>query len=708
MAKRKRKTTPSKAKEAASASAAADLLSASTEPLFARRDLLFPLIAFVALLVLYVATLAPSVVGGDSGELLASALSGGVPHPPGYPLFALLARLFGALPLGPSPAWRVNLLSAVSTAAAGGLVCAVVLLWTRRAAAALVAAALFGTSSEVWLHATSVEVFGLNVMFVALAFLLWLGVERTRRRGLVLCLAFASGLAMCNHHTFLFVGAPLCLRSFWVTRRQLGVRGTALAVVLGLLGLSPYAYLWFASASSAAVSWGDLGTLNDFFGHILRRAYGTFSMGHASKGSAFVDQGTFFPTLGHMAGLATVRLLWVGMPLALYGFYMAFRDKSERRLAWVLGLVLGFYVTSFSALSNLSTSQALYLSVLARFFIQSDCMLAIASGLGFAKLARLLEERWPAGRGWVGYVGAGLAFVAGVVFHLDHASQRNNTVFPDFVRAAFASLPRDAIVITMGDHLTGSIFYYHEIEKLRPDVIHLDRELLGTPWYPQRKRRLHPELFLPPGAYGPRGYPIKQLLDGNAPRPVVVIDRLETWDQSWKDGYKLVTNGLVHPLVPSAEFPSFEEWVRRDRRAMGSYDVMPALTSRQGSWEEALGHLVLAAQGGRAHLALVYSHDQGNDPGPARYGVALLEDLLAKAGGEQRLAVASKPGVHKMEPSANVWKDLGIGYEILSKIDASYLPKVLIAYEKFVERAPANDADLPVARKYVDAHHPKR
>jgi len=85
---------------------------------------LTPLVAFLALLVLHVATLAPSVMGGDGGELVSAALTGGVPHPPGYPLLALLARAFAALPLGPSPAWRVNLLSAVSTAAAAGLLCA--------------------------------------------------------------------------------------------------------------------------------------------------------------------------------------------------------------------------------------------------------------------------------------------------------------------------------------------------------------------------------------------------------------------------------------------------------------------------------------------------------------------------------------------------------------------------------------------------------
>ena len=94
---------------------------------------LAPLLAFLVLAALYVATLRPSVAGGDSGELTAAALTGGVPHPSGYPVFALLARFFAALPLGHSPAWRVNLLSAMSTAAAGGLLCAAVRSWTRNA-----------------------------------------------------------------------------------------------------------------------------------------------------------------------------------------------------------------------------------------------------------------------------------------------------------------------------------------------------------------------------------------------------------------------------------------------------------------------------------------------------------------------------------------------------------------------------------------------
>ena len=682
----------------------------SRATLFGPRAWIAPLITFVGLLALYVATLAPSVMGGDSGELTASALTGGVPHPPGYPLFAILARMFAALPLGHSPAWRVNLLSATATAAAAALVCSTVALWTHDKAAGLVAAALFGTNSVVWLHATSAEVFGLNGMFVGLALLLWLCVERTSARRFVFGLCFACGLAMCNHHTFVFVGAPLVLRSFWVARRTLRAGGIALACAIGLLGLLPYAYMALASASEAAVSWGDQTSLDGFLDHVLRRNYGTFSMGKTSKSGAFVNEGTFFPTLWRMLGYAFPRFLWVGPPLATLGIYAGTKNRQTRNQVYVLTGVLGFYVLGFCALSNLSTSLGLYLTVLVRFCIQSDLLLAVAAGLGVARLGQYLRGRFAAFERYARWapMAALLVFVAGAAAHAGECSQRHNRVFADFVTTAFASLPRDAIVITMGDHLTGSVFYFREVEKLRPDVIHLDRELLGTPWYGQRKRRVHPDLYLPQGLYGQGGWNIKKLLDGNPTRPLVVIDRLDTWDQSWKDGYKLATNGLVHPIVPIGQFPDFEQWTVLDRKALGSYDVMPALRASEGSWENALAQLVMTTQGGRAHLALVYSNDNNNAPEPARVSVGLLEDIVARAGGDKALGIAGQPGMRPLYLGPTVWKDLGIGYEILARTDPAYAPRVALAYEKFVERAEPDDKDLPAARQYIEQHRRAR
>ena len=61
---------------------------------------------------LYYITLYPSLPGGDSGELIVASCSLGLPHPPGYPLFAMMGWLFTHIPFG-SIAWRVNLFSAV-------------------------------------------------------------------------------------------------------------------------------------------------------------------------------------------------------------------------------------------------------------------------------------------------------------------------------------------------------------------------------------------------------------------------------------------------------------------------------------------------------------------------------------------------------------------------------------------------------------------
>lgn len=78
----------------------------------------------LATFAVYACTAYPSVSGGDSGELIVAACNFGVAHPPGYPTFTLLARLFLTLlaPLGGSPAWRVNMLSVTCGAIAAALI----------------------------------------------------------------------------------------------------------------------------------------------------------------------------------------------------------------------------------------------------------------------------------------------------------------------------------------------------------------------------------------------------------------------------------------------------------------------------------------------------------------------------------------------------------------------------------------------------------
>jgi hypothetical protein len=70
--------------------------------------------------ILYTITCSPTVNFTDSGELITVAWTGGIAHPPGYPLYTMLGSVFIHLPLG-NPAWRMNILSALFAALAVGL-----------------------------------------------------------------------------------------------------------------------------------------------------------------------------------------------------------------------------------------------------------------------------------------------------------------------------------------------------------------------------------------------------------------------------------------------------------------------------------------------------------------------------------------------------------------------------------------------------------
>ena len=84
---------------------------------FKKHDWLSAAVTFVIALAVYTYSLAPTLTLEDSGELVVAADYLGVPHPPGYPLWTILAWIFQWIfhfvrYLGqPNPAWGVNFMS---------------------------------------------------------------------------------------------------------------------------------------------------------------------------------------------------------------------------------------------------------------------------------------------------------------------------------------------------------------------------------------------------------------------------------------------------------------------------------------------------------------------------------------------------------------------------------------------------------------------
>jgi hypothetical protein len=644
------------------------------------------LLAGIVALALYALTLYPDVPGGDSGELVGAIASGGVIHPPGYPLYALLGRVFVHLPHG-SIAWRLNLLSAVCDAAAAGVLYAAVQRATRSRAGAIAAAGLFVCAPNVWRYAICAEVFALNNLVVCVLLLLAVLYAQTRDRRYAFAGAFVLGLGMSNHHTIVFSGLPLVAWAAWIGRADLLRPRTAGLLVLAFAaGLLPYASLPLADSSHAALSWGDADTWHGFWTHVLRREYGTFQLaasGIAAPGDPVATIGAFSDDLAGAMG-------WYGLPglaLAIAGCAACWRaSKPWAGLGRVLVVppVLAVAVIAFRG--NLPVSDALHRGIVARFWQQPDLFFFAWCGAGVALL-----ERHPRMPRWIApALAASLAIVpmASRYASMDHHRDRLVASYgTEILRAA----PPGAVLFTKGDLITNSVRYAQVATRMRPDVRVIDLELLGFPWEVERVRTAHPEVAIPGARYmpgAPDGFVMKQLLDANvgADRPPVLLcGGVKPGDLTADATYGRWPFGLCELVHSGSEPVNLDTWIADSEAALPRIDF-DALPRPPGSWEAIVWSDYWEVRNARAaHLLLV----AGADPARRKY-VAMAADMLADL-------VAANPD----EP-AHVWRNFAMALGRSGLDTPEKRAQAADAWRHWLALGPRDDPERPAIEREVE------
>jgi hypothetical protein len=132
--------------------------STQPHPSHIQRDSLGAVALGLLLATLYALTLARTVDWYDSAEFASSAASlRVVPHPPGYPLYTLVAHVFTWLP--GEPALGVNIMSATFGVAGPLLLYALALRMNIDRASAWTAAAIFGVCPTWWSNSVVAEVY---------------------------------------------------------------------------------------------------------------------------------------------------------------------------------------------------------------------------------------------------------------------------------------------------------------------------------------------------------------------------------------------------------------------------------------------------------------------------------------------------------------------------------------------------------------------
>ncbi|MBV1860532.1 MAG: DUF2723 domain-containing protein [Nannocystaceae bacterium] len=151
----------------------------------------------VCTVVLFGLTLCPTVYWYDSAEFSAHAVTLGVPHPPGYPLYTMLAHLFTWLP--GEAALGVNRMSLVFGVGAVSIVYALVRRLGGSVAAAVIAAATLATARTFWANAVVAEVYTPGLVMTLGALLLLVRAHQDRwRRGVILA-GLIGGLGVGMH-----------------------------------------------------------------------------------------------------------------------------------------------------------------------------------------------------------------------------------------------------------------------------------------------------------------------------------------------------------------------------------------------------------------------------------------------------------------------------------------------------------------------------
>lgn len=277
-------------------------------------------------LLLYILTLAPTVIWGDDATLQLAAVQGRLQASAGsHPAWVLLAHLFTKLPVG-DLAYRVNLASAFAAALTLALLYLVCRSVDASRFASLAATAAFAVSHTFWAHAVRAEVYTLTL--ATLALVIWAALQwrrRGQRRFLVLTAA-SWGLAFSTH-----VLALLCLPALgWLLlarRERLRGRDWALLIGSALLALAPY----------GLVLWADQRRMGGSLLALARWALFTFDGYDFSGQMAAFSRATFFADAAQWAGFLGYQF-GPGLLLAGLGLAYAWR-RWPRDLTIFVGLL---------------------------------------------------------------------------------------------------------------------------------------------------------------------------------------------------------------------------------------------------------------------------------------------------------------------------------------------------------------------------------
>src|SRR6266576_3337188 len=474
-------------------------------------------------LIIYILTLAPTTQFWDTSEYIAAAYTLGIPHPPGNPLFVLMAHVWGLVPWVAGYAQRINLFAAATSAVSAGCWFLVIERWDDQPAGEAHDHHLLLIVFLLSLTATN-HMMGVLVGSVVVV-LLYPPLKRQRPSSdderavewsqfFVVTGAWAVLITLgLEHWEFIIVAGIFCLLAIiyaaWVAKNT---SFAVVALLVMVIGLSVYAYLPIRAAFLPPINEGEPTNWHALWDVLSRQQYGKPSIfdnptqapgstntGHTIwlYGAQLANYVQYFTwQFGHDWSALAQRLL-AALFLVL-GIGGAFRHwRADRRSA--LGMTLLVVAFTFALVFYLNFKYGYSLHTVDQpvaahevrerdyFFISSFAVWGIWVALGLSSIIEWVADRFPAdpydARRWLyGTPVLAVALIPLIGNRLT-ASRKGETLARDFAYDLLQSVEPYGVLVTAGDNDTFPLWYAQEVEGIRKDVTVLNLSLANTDWY---------------------------------------------------------------------------------------------------------------------------------------------------------------------------------------------------------------------------------
>lgn len=331
---------------------------------------------------IFLITLPPTIYIGDSGELISSSFTLGIGHPPGYPLYLMIGKIFSQIPIG-DIAFRYNLLSATLAILVFASLYKICYLFIKTIfknisdfilkITCLSISIMFCLSYIFWSQAGNAKggIYILShLVFILTIYFFFKYLDKKKNKFLILSI-YLSGFLPAIHFTTSGVVVFIILASVFIIK-NFSFKKIFIIFILFLISfITPFLYLFLRAVHYPLIHWHEIDTFNQIIGYLLRKPYAIKTAIPFNFDIATFKIKNYIGQLLRCYSFLTVFIIW-GMIL-LYRYNKIF-----------FYFFISFFLSNIAAVIFLTGNSfsPFMIYVNKNFYIFIDIILLIISSLG--------------------------------------------------------------------------------------------------------------------------------------------------------------------------------------------------------------------------------------------------------------------------------------------------------------------------------------